>query len=591
MSTQLITNYFRLHNVNQFRESISETANSTYYIFAGRHLEYPDGDGVVPSITKSVDETTYTAYQEMVFGKRVTASDVCAVVPRYNWTSNTRYAAYRSNEDLTDKQFYVCVEGDDVFNVFKCLDNNGNAVSNSVPNVSSTSPNDEFYSTQDGYVWKFMYSVDGTQFEKFATNDYMPVIANSQVSGNAVSGAVDVITVDYRGSNYDCYLSNTFNSIDVRVNGDPVKYNIADDASANNNYYTGCYLYLTAGSGVGEGKKIVGYTVTGSSKTVTLESAFNTLPDATTTYEITPFVNIEGDGSNAIARALVNATSNSISSVQIISRGSGYTYATAEVTGNTGGSSNAAVLTVVKGPKGGHGSNPEFELGVRSLCISTTFSNTETNKIPVANDYRTIGILKDPLYTNVDLELSGATGNYQVGESVIQLTTNATGVVAAWTAGTLNLTNVYGVFTAGYLVEGQTTEYTGNVTSITINGMVKNFNTFDQRYRFTYDTVAGTLEEDEYVYQTIIQSGNTIVTGQGYVHEVAASNVYLTHITGVINTDDTIVGNTSAGEVTLNFKYEPDLVVGSGEVLYIENQNVITRSNTQSETIKIILQF
>jgi hypothetical protein len=51
MATKTITDYFKLHNVKQFRESINETANSVYYIFAGRHLPYANGDSSTETVT------------------------------------------------------------------------------------------------------------------------------------------------------------------------------------------------------------------------------------------------------------------------------------------------------------------------------------------------------------------------------------------------------------------------------------------------------------------------------------------------------------------------------------------------------------
>ena len=39
------------------------------------------------------------------------------------------------------------------------------------------------------------------------------------------------------------------------------------------------------------------------------------------------------------------------------------------------------------------------------------------------------------------------------------------------------------------------------------------------------------------------------------------------------------------------YKYEGDFVRGSGEVIYIENIEPISRSNSQSETIKLIVEF
>jgi hypothetical protein len=584
--TQLITNYFRLHNVKQFRESINETANSTYYVFAGQHVPFT-GD-VVPSITNSVDSTLYHAYDEMIFGKRVTVNDVAAVVPRHNWTSGEVYTPYRSDLSLADKPFYVCVNAASEYHIFKCLDNNGGANSTAQPTRSETNPDDEYYSTQDGYVWKYMYSVDSTTFAKFATQDFMPVVPNANVVGNAVSGAIDVVTLSYRGSNYNTYLTGTFTSPDLRVGGNPLYYNIANTASAAGNFYNGSFMYIISGTGQGQGRRIVNYTVLGNSKTVEIESAFNINPDTTSVYEITPYVIVTGDGTNAVARALVNTSAaNSISQIEIISRGRGYTYASAIVTGNTGGVQNAAVLSVVMGPKGGHGSDPEYELGASSLLLSVKFENSEGATIPTYNGYRTIGILKDPLFANVELTFNSLTGAFNIGETVQQANSLATGVVTSFDGlNTLGLTNVYGTFISSAVVTGANSSATCNVVSYTINGQSKSFTTFDQRRRYAYTMLSGSqFTQNEYVYQTDSQLANAIFHGS------TSTNLYLTHLKGTINTGNSIIGVTSGASANVTTSYPPDVVVGSGEVIYLENTDAITRSNTQSETIKIILSF
>jgi hypothetical protein len=584
--TQLITNYFRLHNVKQFRESINETANSTYYVFTGRHTPYVGG--VVPIIPNSVDNTLYTPYDEMVFGKRVTINDVMTVVPRHNWTSGEVYTPYRSSSNLVSQPFYVCVNATSEYHVFKCLDNNGGANSTAQPTRSQTDPDDEYYSTQDGYVWKYMYSFDSTTFNKFATQDYIPVAVNANVAGNAVSGAIDVVTVSYRGSHYNTYLTGTFTSPDLRVGGNPLYYNIADTASSSSNFYNGSYLYITSGTGQGQGRRIVNYTVLGGSKTVEIDSAFTTNPDTTSVYEITPYVIITGDGSNAIARAIVNTSAaNTISQIEIISRGSGYTYASAIVTGNTGGVQNAAILSVVMGPKGGHGSDPEYELGASSLMLSVKFNTSEGATIPTYNGYRSIGVIKDPLFANVEITFDSLTGAFTIGENVQQANSLATGIVTSFDGlNTLGLTNVYGTFLGGEVVTGADSSATCNAISYQINGQAKSFTTFDQRRRYSYTLLSATqFIANEPIYQTDIRLANAIFHGS------TASNLYLTHLKGTINTGNNIVGVTSGASANVTTAYPPDIVVGSGEVIYLENLNPITRSNNQSETIKIILSF
>ena len=420
MAKQLITDYFRLNNAKQLRESISEAANNAYYVFVGRHTSYANGDSIVPNPTNSTQEINVDSYRNMIFGKRISSSDVKIMTRRYDWTSGTSYSKYDSAVDLSNTSFYVLTNSASQYHVFKVLDNAGGAVSTSQPQFSDTGADDEYYSTSDGYVWKYMYSITKSDFDKFATADYIPIIPNANVVANSVSGAIDVITITSGGSNYNSSFANTFEATNLRIGGDTTKYGLASGASANNDFYNDSFIYISAGTGVGEIRKIVNYDVIGTDKVITLDSAFNTAPDTTSTYEITPSVDIVGDGGSAKARALVNtASGNSIHKVEIIQRGTNYSFATATVVGNTGGVSNSAVLSVVIGPKGGHGSDAEYELGGRYLGFSTSFANSEANTIPTTNDYRTIGILKDPLYANVQFSLSSV-----VGEGAVYLPIN-----------------------------------------------------------------------------------------------------------------------------------------------------------------------
>lgn len=726
MAKSLLTDYFSLHNAKQFIESISETANSIYYVFAGRHLpnykpDYvnyanslssysnsayvselyryylqrePDVGGqkywtgiidggigtradvedvfqrgetrsttvnyfseeFIPNANNDNNSVNINVYKDMVFGKKLANSDVKIMVPRYNWTSNTVYTPYRGNTDLTACSFYTVVNAVSSFHVFKCLDNDGGAPSTVPPNFNDTGADDEFYSTSDGYVWKYMYTIDKTTFEKFATEDYIPVVPNANVTGNAVAGAIDVIVVDSPGSNYNVYLSNTFISTDIAVGGDPTKFNIANNAYPANGFYQGCVIYIKEGTGYGQLRKIVDYTVTNTQKLIDVEPAFTITPDSTSVYEITPSVLITGDGNNAIARAIVNVafvtisspyanlagtqtslsnsayvtklynyyfqrdpdtgglnfwtnviststgtraqvedvflkgettstSANGISKVEIIQRGSGYTYATAQVIGNTSGVSNAAVLSIVLGPKGGHGKNSEYELGGKFLGISTTFANNESNTIPTQNDYRMVGIIKDPYFANVVLSVTSSTGIFTDNETVTQTTSGATGIVTDSTGSTVSVTNVTGIFVTSQIITGSSSGATANVTSYVINGQTKNFNTFDNRFRYTYSGGSGTFVQDETAYQLEASVANAVY------HSNDSNYYYLTNIKGIINTGNTLVGVNSGASVNLLTRLPPDIVEGSGEVLYIENTDPISRDVNQSETVKLILKF
>lgn len=585
-NTSLVTNYFNLHNAKQFRESISETSNSIYYVFAGRHTPYSGGDEAIPNITNSNDQVNIDPYKKMVFGKRVSNNDVKIMVPRYDWVSNTIYAKYNDSIDLSSCNFYAVVNAVSNYYVFKVLDNNSNSPSTIQPNFQETAADDEFYSTSDGYIWKYMYTIDKSTFEKFATDDFIPVVPDANVQANAVSGSIDVITINYAGSNYNTYLSNTFISSDLTVGGDVKVYAIANNASTSNSFYINSFLYIKEGKGLGQIKRIADYRVIGTQKLVTLESEFSIAPDSTSVYEITPSVTITGDGSGAVARALVNtAFANTVYKIEIINKGANYTYATALVVGNTGGVSNSANLSVILGPKGGHGKDPEIELGGKYLGISVSFSNTESGTIPVTNDYRTIGLLKDPLYANVTLALSSPTGIFLDNELVTQSNSGAYGYVTEASSSSLSITNAYGIFLTSESVTGASSGASANVSSYQISGQVKDFSTFDNRYKFAYSGGFGTFKQDELVYYEAVSVSNA------YYHSNDSNYYYFTDLKGAFNLGQTIIGTNSSASITLNTSIKPDIVEGSGEVLYIENIDPIQRDNSQSEIVKIILKF
>jgi len=587
MANQLITNYFRLHNVEQFRQSITSTSNSVYYVFVGKHTPYANGDTNVPTAYDTVNQVDVDSYRNMVFGKRVTPDDVKVMVPRYDWVSNTTYSEYRNTSVLWDTNFYAGVDTASNYHVFKVLDNNGGVPSTIAPDFAETSASDEYYSTSDGYVWKYMYSVPKSQMQKFATDEYIPVVPNANVVGNSTPGAIDVIRTTYGGSNYDTYFSNTFSGTDLRIGGNTVVYGIAAGASSNSHFYNDSYMYIKSGTGIGQIQQIVDYIVIGDSKRVILDEAFGISPDATSEYEITPGVIVVGDGDGAKARAIVNtASSNSIFQVEMIRRGSGYTYATAVVVGNTGGVSNSAVIVPVIGPRGGHGADSAAELGGRYLGISVTFANSESNTIPTTNDYRTVGILKDPKFANVEITLASVLGNFAVGESVVQDGTNASGIVESFTGGNiLQLTDVVGEITTGRTFSGVSSNAVGNTASFEINGRTKTFSTFDQRTKYQGTVDSGTFAEDEIIYQSSVSISNAVF------HASTSDYVYVTDQQGIINSGNTIIGSNSGAIASITTILPPDVVVGSGQVIYLENTDPIPRSNVQSETVKLILKF
>lgn len=660
---RLVTELFKTNMARQLVESLTEQSNTAYYMFTGKHTQYPDGDTTVTQPVDTVQSLYIDVYENMLFGKRITANDVRHMVQRNTWTSGTVYSMYEhDNADLLSENFFVVVNEASLYHVFKCLYNNDGAESTIQPSFSATSADDTFYETSDGYQWKYMYTVDSTTFNKFSTIDFMPIVESANVSGNAVSGAIDVITVTTGGAGYNNYLSGQFNSTDIKISGNNLAYAVSANASSINNFYNDCYLYITGGTGNGEYKKIVDYINDGQHKKVIVESPFTSNLDSTSIYSISPIVQITSDENqtvNCIARALVNSTSsNSIYKVEIIDRGADYRIASATVLySNVVPVSNTAGLKVIIGPKGGHGSNPIDELGGTRVGFSVKFSNTESSTIEAANDFRTAGILKDPLFTGVDLNTTGTVGTFAEGETVYQynpvtldgtvsitdsassitgtgttfdtqlqagdfvlissgtnkhfgivnnvvsntsfyltsngsftnstsdfalLETSAYGSVTDVSTNLVQLTDVSGVFSNSKTIIGRTSSATATIDTISINGVTKGFNTFNQMKVFVGST-SDSFANDETVSQTL--------GGNAKFHSINSGRMFVTNQLGIININDTVIGQTSGGTFTISSKYPGDIVVDSGDVIYIENFPAIERASNRSETIKVIVEF
>lgn len=670
--TKVISKKFNNWAAQQLIESIDEPANSVYYIVASRHNAYDAGDDAVPTPVDSGKEFDIDIYDQMIFGKKVTSSDVIRMIPRYNWTSNTVYDMYdHTDGDLFTKEYYVAVDGGSTYYVYKVLDNNNGAPSTVQPtNTSESACN--FITTADGYKWKLMYKMADSIFEKFATTDYMPVATSANVAGNTVSGAIDVIKVTNNGSNYVSTLTGQFTADDLResiptITGNTTSYRLNANAASNSDFYVGSSLYISSGTGAGQIKKILSYS--SATRVIHIESSFSSPPATDSTYSISPNVIITGDGAGACAYATVASNStvnNYISGITIVSRGNNYTYATATVVGNTGGVSNTATARVIIPPKNGHGYDAPVELGTSYMGISVTFNTDESGYITTENDFRKIGLLKDPLFNDVILTLADDKGTFTSGEVVYQVSykkltgtanvgssnttitgtgtdflnslsagdnviifdtsndvqclrtvssvTNSTsfsvnaapdfsttfavvahasllcsGIKSGNSSPYINLSNTEPKFVNGKRIIGASSGAWSNVTNINVQEKsYNNWSTFDNRTRISYTSNTNVFTEDAVVYQDEISLSNA------YFHSANSTYVFLTSEKGPINADPNtpLVQNNSSVTYTLgSVKYNPDIARRSGELIYIENSSPISRSNSQSETIRLVIKF
>lgn len=597
---KLVTNNFRLNSAQEFITSFSQTNTNVYYIFNGRNYPYAN-DNAVPLIYDNEDYLVYQAYNDMIYGKRLSSSDVCLMIKRHDWTSNTVYAKYDDQaSDLYNTDFYVVNSNNAIF---KCLNNANGAPSTVEPSVED--PTDEIYiETVDGYQWKYMYTANSSQVAKFATQEYFPFQENTNVAGNAVSGSIDVILVEATGAlKYTATTSNSFNV--TAVGGNNLIFELSSDASSTANIYADSAIFV---DGINEQRKIVQYDA--NTKQILIDSVFTTLPNTSVTYTITPNILIVGDGTGAKARAVVNSTTKLISSVLVTSRGSDYTFCNVVVQGYstvTANTTNTPTLRAIKSPRGGHGKNQAAELGAHWACVSSTINSAQSSsKVVDENDFRIVGILKNPLLRQVSLTIDPAytVDDYTVGNKITQSNTNANGIITAIDSNNniITLTSVGGLFNTGNILSSNTSP----VVNATCNTVTGQGTYFDQTLRLvctnSNNDVSGYFTEDETIIQPsretyygangIFYSSNTISNGN-------TALIRLTHVKGTFNNSDVstewliqgTAGLSGQPEANIQSQILPDLMHGSGEVTYIEDMLPISRNTDQTETFKLIFEF
>jgi hypothetical protein len=201
--SSLITKNFKVLFADQLYDLLDLTANSylpttrrSYmYAFIGKQLPWNVGTEV-PVTPTETDAIINDYYRYGILAKQLSYTNASLVVDRNNWTANTKYNTYEANTN-----FYVLNSKDQVF---KCLANNASANSTSEPSLSlsTTSLEEPYVLTADGYKWKYLYTVSSVQKQKFLTEDWMPVVNNKFVTAAAVEGGIDIVTITNSGNNY-----------------------------------------------------------------------------------------------------------------------------------------------------------------------------------------------------------------------------------------------------------------------------------------------------------------------------------------------------------------------------------------------------
>lgn len=535
--TKLVTSDFNVHNARQFIESIDEPQSDNYYVMFGKHTEYSGSDSAIETPVNTYKYKLQTIYNDMIFGKKISADDVNLVVNKVLWESNTIYDIYDDETDLSDKNFYVATQDGSIYNVYKCLFNNNDSVSTIMP----TTVGPTIFTETDGYMWKYLYSISASQWSKFSTTSYIPVYSNTDIKDITTDRAIDVILTEYTGSYYNNYTDGTFETGNQIVSSNQFK--LSGNAVSINNYYTGCIIKFSTSFG-DEYKEITSYVISGSDKTITIDSPVEYDVEVGDTYQIYPKVKISGDGnetSSCLAWAVVDSTSsNSISYVEILKSGSGYRLPTASIVFDESVNvTDEAILRPIISPLCGHGYDPAVELIANKICLSIKIYKNESNNIISANDYRNIILLKNPLLNNLNIEYDGISSIFDIGELVYQYRPiQMVGTVSGNTSANGILTGSNTLFTDSLKVDDKI---------LVQNSTVSFFTTVTAIANDTSLTVSPTLIGN-------ISSSNislAIIESSGKVTSFLSNSVNLTEVSNNFNINSFAIGSNSFSKITI----------------------------------------
>lgn len=449
------------NNAKMLRDTLytATTSDPVYYIFVGNHVPYAN-EASPDSIVDTV-QSEKQVWNNMYAAKRATANDIELVVPRVNWTGNTKFRNYddtidastllSSNTSQNLKPMYVITSER---NVYKCMSNNSSANSTIEPTGDYTTSNGNI-ATADGYLWKYMYNVKPSN--KFLNTDWMPApTSTNQLDYNVdttgvVEGELTTIIVTNGGSGY--YHS----TVTVTAFGSScTTLTLANTTNVAANM-------SVSGTGIFTGSYIT--AVDTPNNKITLSSATTANGGGSgNNITLTTRVYIDGDGTGAVASASV--ANGNVSAITVTTIGTGYARANAMIYG----SGSNSVARVILAPKFGHAYNPARELGANNAMLAIRLGeidSTEGGLISSNTSFRQYGLIRNPhKYGN------SSPVNINTANSVISQTTDLTLVAGSsytldeyvYQGSSANNATAYGYLNAQTSNGARLTRLTGTIT-------------------------------------------------------------------------------------------------------------------------------
>lgn len=308
----------------------------------------------------------------------------------------------------------------------------------------------------------------------------------------------------------------------------------------------------------------------GQLKIITIRNRGVGMGTANSTYTRVPIL---GDGFGAEATIVINNDSK-VETVTVSKGGKGYSYGTVDlVAGNVPTGTTSPVFNVIIPPPGGHGSDIYRELGAYNVLTYARFENdTENPDFITGNQFSRVGMIENPTSYNSSsiLTLDKASAVYAVRLTGI-------GYSSAVFSADSTITQTVGL---GSTAVGRVVSYDQ------VTGVLKYWQDRTNS-GFSSD---GTLDASP-VYGFRSNKFTSEITGGGSLAITGGSvslgiNTAFQGVSTVLNSRTYYLGQNF-----VNGLANPESQKFSGDIIYVDNRPSVTRSSSQKEDVKIILQF
>ena len=537
----IITDQYRILNAETFVDSfvgIGTTGNNNYYTFLAhpkpentqvKNYGFADWGSPVPAPVDSFSQENFY-HDSMLFLKKVTSDDVRRIIPRINWQTGSIYDMYRNN--YSGKNDYID--------------------ENLTPQTNSTS--------------------------LYASNYY-------------------VVTSEFRV--YLCINNgvNPDNKLGQKSTTEPTHTNTAPQPSGGTDGYIWKYLYSITPSdivkfvtekyvplpkkwGDATNENIKNAAVDGKIETIVLKNSGTGISVGGTDAGTVSQIPISGDGSGGSATVVISQ--GAVQSVSVVG-GSNYTYAnlrfiTGTYVGDDGNNITLGVpqstvnqpqFEVVIPPKGGHGADIYRELGGYRVMLYSKYDNnvTDSPDYVIGNDFSRVGIIKNPLEKN--------------GSTLLNSTT-------ATSLGALALTSdgAAGVSTTSAVMYSANALITQNVgVGSTAVAYVASWNPDTGILKYYQPVGFSTMAAYSYKQLDFVGTSTAPIAG-GTGGELIINSSF--------NNDSISIAsgkNIALSQTFVSGKAAPDIKKYSGDIIYVDNRAPISRSSSQKEEVKIVIEF